>query len=105
MAHADVHLAVTALQSCAFRQRPREYPCWKRGGGGDVHERTGRWPADVISERNAREQEQEQIDHQAQQEHLVHEAERVHAEEAAELGQPVAKKRPCVEILGTGLSR
>jgi hypothetical protein len=46
--------------------------------------------------------EQEQIDHIAQQEHLVHEAERIHAEEAAEEGRPVPKKRPWWKFWGQG---
>jgi hypothetical protein len=46
--------------------------------------------------------EQEQINHIAEQEHLVHEAERIHAEEAAETGQPAAKKRPWWKFWGQG---
>jgi hypothetical protein len=46
--------------------------------------------------------EQEEIDHLAQQEHLIHETERIHAEEAAEEGHPVPKKRPWWKFWGQG---
>jgi hypothetical protein len=59
------------------------------GGTGDRDLGAQRWEA-----------EKEEIDHLAQQEHLVHEAERIHAEEAAEEGQPVARKRPWWKFWG-----